>query len=233
MTEAPRIDAGADSEYFSAAEAAFIRRRGTPFLLSPRDFALLAEWRALGVPIEAIEHGIDDAFSRREERGAAGRVNSLSYCRDAVLAAWERRSETSVGGGKGRGADEPDPGKELARLVEGLEAAALARPDLGPAFEAARKSLARLAATSNRPGRDAAAAPAAVEDSLARLDKKLSSALYEALPAPEREKLDAEVEAQLARAKVRLDDETAEKTRRALRRRSLREALRLPRLSLL
>ena len=42
-----------DRSYYAAAEAAFIRRRGTPFLLSPRDFALLKEWRALGVPLEA------------------------------------------------------------------------------------------------------------------------------------------------------------------------------------
>ena len=44
-----------DRAYYEAAEAAFIRRRGTPFLLSHRDFALLKEWRALGVPIEAVE----------------------------------------------------------------------------------------------------------------------------------------------------------------------------------
>ena len=38
---------------------------------------------------------------------------------------------------------------------------------------------------------------------------------------------------QLARARVRMDDETAEKTSRALRRRAVREAAGLPRLSLL
>ncbi len=77
-----------DRGYYAAAEAAFIARRGTPFLLSPKDFALLKEWRALGIPLEAIEAGIDDAFTKREERGAAGRVNSLSYCRDAILSVW-------------------------------------------------------------------------------------------------------------------------------------------------
>ena len=45
----------ADKDFYAAAEAAFIRRRGTPFLLSPKDFALLKEWRALGVPLEAVE----------------------------------------------------------------------------------------------------------------------------------------------------------------------------------
>lgn len=218
-------ETGADSEYFSAAEAAFIRRRGTPFLLSPRDFTLLTEWRALGVPIEAIEQGIDDAFSRREESGAAGRVNSLSYCRDAILAAWERRSETVIGKGTGRSAAEPDASGAIAELSARLTALAEARPDLAEPLASAGKSLARL----GKAGRD----PAVVEDSLARLDKRLSSLLYDALPAGERERLDAEVAAQLARAKVRLDDETADKTRRALRRRALRDALGLPRLSLL
>ena len=39
-----------------------------------------------------IDVWIDEAFSRREERSAVGRVNSLSYCRDAVLGAWQRRA---------------------------------------------------------------------------------------------------------------------------------------------
>ena len=46
-----------DRAYYGAAEAAFIARRGTPFLLAPKDFALLKEWRALGIPIEAVEVG--------------------------------------------------------------------------------------------------------------------------------------------------------------------------------
>src|SRR5512134_2652809 len=108
-------ETGEDREYFAAAEAAFVRRRGTPFLLSPKDFALLKEWRALGVPIEAVESGIDDAFTRREERGAVGRVNSLSYCRDAVLEAWERRAETARG--KGGAGEAVDAAAALGRLA--------------------------------------------------------------------------------------------------------------------
>jgi hypothetical protein len=68
-----------DRAFYAAGEAAFVARRGTPFLLSPKDFALLKEWRALGVPIEAVESGIEEAFTRREERGATGRINTLSY----------------------------------------------------------------------------------------------------------------------------------------------------------
>jgi hypothetical protein len=216
---------GEDRAYFEAAEAAFIRRRGTPFLLSPPDFALLKEWRALGVPIEAVEAGIDEAFARREERGAIGRVNSLSYCRDAVLEAWERRAETARGRGEGAGAVEPDVATALAGLEAALSAARAGRPDLGKPLDAAFGALARLAAS----GKTAEE----VEASLARLDRRLARSLYEALPEAERAELDREVREQLSGAIARMDAAAAEKTTKALTRRSVRERLALPRLSLL
>src|SRR5512144_1318634 len=133
-----------DRAYYQAAEAAFIRRRGTPFLLSPRDFALLREWRAIGVPIEAIEQGIEEAFSRREERSAAGRVNSLSYCRDAVLEAWERRLLISVGRGGRVQAAEPDVPRALEQLGQRLRQVADRRPELAAPLESALRSIERL-----------------------------------------------------------------------------------------
>lgn len=146
-----------DRAWYEAVEAAFIRRRGTPFLLSPSDFALLRQWRVLGVPLEAVEIGIDDAFGRREERKAVGRVNSLSYCRDAVLEAWERRAETSRGKGSPSGGPEPDAQAALANLAERLDAARTRRPDLSAPLDSALRSLSRLEAsgktsrTSRRP----------------------------------------------------------------------------------
>ncbi len=216
---------GEDRAYYEAAEAAFIRRRGTPFLLSPPDFALLKEWRAHGVPIEAVEAGIDEAFSRREERGAVGRVNSLSYCRDAVLEAWERRAETARGRGEGTGAVEPDVAAGLAGLEAALSATRAGRPDLAKPLDAARGALSRLAAS----GKTAEE----VEASLARLDRRLARSLYEALPEAERAGLDREVREQLSGAIERMDAAAAEKTTKALTRRSVRERLALPRLSLL
>jgi len=214
-----------DRRYYQAAEAAFIRRRGTPFLLSPRDFARLKEWRALGVPIEAIEQGIETAFARREERQARGRVNSLGYCADAVLEAWERRAESSVGRGGGRPGREPDIPGTLRELAGSLEQLALRRPDLAAPLEAASRSIERLAGSGKSAGE--------IETSLARLDKRLAGALSEALPDPERERLDATVRTALSRANMLMDAEAAERTRRALSRRTLREVLDLPRLTLL
>jgi len=220
-------ETGEDRAYYAAAEAAFIRRRGTPFLLSPRDFALLKEWRALGVPLEAIEAGIDEAFSRREERSAVGRVNSLSYCRDAVLEAWERRMETSRGRGAAASPDDPDARKILVELARRLAEARARRPDLGDPLDAAVRAIARMGA-SEKTG-------AEIEASLARLDKRLAKELAEALSGPERESLDAEVARLLGAAGTggRMDETALEKTRRALTRRIVRERLALPRLSLL
>ncbi len=218
-------ETGEGREYFEAAEAAFVRRRGTPFLLSPKDFALLKEWRALGVPLEAVESGIEEAFARREERGAVGRVNSLSYCRDAVLEAWERRIETARGKGSASAADTVDAGGALKRLASDLASVAAARPDLAAELESAARSLSRLEA----PGKS----PEEIESSLAGLDRRLAKALAEALPEKERVELDAEAEKMLAGAGARMDAVTLDKTSRALKRRLLREKLALPRLSLL
>jgi hypothetical protein len=215
----------ADRAFYSAAESAFMRRRGTPFLLSPRDFALLREWRALGVPLEAVAQGIDDAFSKREERGAMGKINSLAYCRDAVLSAWERRAETAVGAGKGRAEAPPDAAKAIAALEASLAAVAGSRADLAEPLESARRSLERLA--------EGKRSVEEIEASLARLDRRLASALIEALPAAERDALEAAVTERLERAGARMDAEAADRTRRALTRRALRERLDLPRLTLL
>jgi len=218
-------ETGEGREYFAAAEAAFVRRRGTPFLLSPKDFALLKEWRALGVPLEAVESGIEEAFARREERGAVGRVNSLSYCRDAVLEAWERRAETARGKGSESAADAVDAGGALKRLASDLASVAAARPDLAAELESAARSLSRLEGSGK--------SPEEIESSLAGLDRRLAKALTEALPEMERAELDAAAEKMLAGAGGRMGAVTFEKTSRALKRRLLRERLDLPRLSLL
>src|SRR6266508_3650397 len=189
-----------DKAYYQAAEAAFIRRRGTPFLLSPRDFALLKEWRALGVPVEAIEQGIDEAFSRREERSSAGRGSRIR-------------------------AGEPDVPRALEVLAGRLRDLAGRRPDLARPLESALRSIERLEKSCK--------SAEETEASLARLDKRLAGALHDALSESERRRLDAQVEASLARARIRMDAEAAERTARALTRRTLRDLLDLPRLTLL
>jgi hypothetical protein len=217
-------ETGAAEDFYAAAEAAFIRRRGTPFLLSPKDFALLKEWRALGIPVEAIEQGIEDAFSRREERKTTGRINSLAYCRDAVLAAWERRAQVRVGRG-GRGEVAVEVGPALAGLEARLADLASRRREVSDPVEATLRSMERLASSQK-------GAPE-IELSLARLDRRLAASLLDALPELERRAIAEEAASRVAAARGRMDDAAALRTLHALERRLLREKLDLPRLTLL
>jgi hypothetical protein len=214
-----------DRAFYEAAEAAFIRRRGTPFLLSPKDFSLLREWRALGVPIGAVEAGIDEAFTRREERAAVGRVNSLSYCRDAVLEAWERVSDAARGKGEPSSGESVDVGAALDALSGRLHESASRRPELAEPLESARAALTRLKA-SRKTAEE-------IEASLVRLDRRLAKDLHAALPEPERSAIDADVSRQLGAALSRMDEAAADKTTKTLVRRAVRERLDLPRLTLL
>jgi hypothetical protein len=78
--------------YFTEIEEHFQRARGTGlFLLSPLDWALLENWKASGIPLEAVLKGIDDAFEKWHGRKSKRTlVNSLAYCAQAVLEAAQR-----------------------------------------------------------------------------------------------------------------------------------------------
>ena len=206
--------------YFTEIEAEFIRRRGTPFLLSPKDYALARRWFALGIPAADVCVGIGDAFEGRAERGASGRVNSLGYCEGAVLDAWERRASARVGRPAEAAAGEIATGLGALRETLGGVDARFAEP-----AGAAQTALARLAA-SGKP-------PAEIERSLARIDKKLLREVEEILSAEERERIQAEVDRRLGGDAADMDERALRRTRDVLARHRLRALFRLPRLSLL
>jgi hypothetical protein len=78
------------SNYFTEIEEHFRRTRGTGlFLLSPRDLALIEEWKRAGVPLEAVLRGIDVTFKKwwkRPAQARINRINSLAYCTQAIMA---------------------------------------------------------------------------------------------------------------------------------------------------
>jgi hypothetical protein len=78
--------------YFTEIEDHFQRARGTQlFLLSPLDWALIENWKASGIPLEAVLRGVDEAFATWRSRKTKTRmVNSLAYCSQAVLEAAKR-----------------------------------------------------------------------------------------------------------------------------------------------
>jgi hypothetical protein len=84
--------------YFTEIEEHYLRRRGTHLLLSTLDWALIETWKSAGVPLEAVLRGIDDAFDKYDLRPSKSKkVNSLTYCSQAVLASAEDMKEAAVG----------------------------------------------------------------------------------------------------------------------------------------
>jgi adenine-specific DNA methylase len=103
--------------YFTEIEEHYLRRRGTHLLLSTLDWALIETWKSAGIPLEAVLRGVDEAFDKYDQRPSKSKkVNSLTYCSQAVLAAAEDMKEAAIGAS----------GEEKAECEAGFEAAQIA-----------------------------------------------------------------------------------------------------------
>lgn len=82
-----------DVTYFTEIEEHFQRACGVVRLLSPRDWALVDQWKNSGVPLAAVRRGIDVTFEnwrRRRSRAKVEMVNSLAYCAQAIAIEAQR-----------------------------------------------------------------------------------------------------------------------------------------------
>jgi hypothetical protein len=131
--------AAEERRYVREIEKHFLVRRGSPLLLSPRDWALAVSWFEQGIPLSAVLSGIDEVFDRLEETGAARGIRSLSYCRHAIEERWEdARRRLTVDGG-------PEDSPATAEQPERADR-------LAGAFRKVARSLGRLASRSGREG---------------------------------------------------------------------------------
>jgi len=111
-----------DDGYFSSIEEHFIRLRESPLLLSPKDWWLIHKWKEQGIPLSVVLQGLDRSFERFK-KGAQKRrkINSIAYCAQEVLSAWEEYKESSIGKKKG---GEPPPlftPEEIASFLQRLQ----------------------------------------------------------------------------------------------------------------
>ena len=119
------MDAAVPDEeaYATRVEEAFIAERGTPFLLSPKDWTLIRGWREGGIPVETVVRAVREAFEKRRARGQAGKISSIAYCADAVEELWQMERRGLVGKATGTptaGADAPAREELLASLSRRL-----------------------------------------------------------------------------------------------------------------
>jgi len=190
------------ADYFLEIESHFAARRGTPFILNAKDWALMKEWSDGGIPLPVVIEAIDSCFDKNEARGAKKVISSLSYCKHAVKELWQERRELQIGAGEIAPEENVGPLLEaLAVTVEpvSMEFAARVRELVG------EKSVPRI------------------EERLMELEEELLESLL-----PSAEELRTEARALSAGA----DEKTRARAEAAHLRRLVRERFGLPRLTL-
>jgi hypothetical protein len=143
-----------EPDYFQEIVSHFALRRGTPFVLSAKDWALMKQWAEAAIPLPVVIEAIDSVFDKAAERQK--KVNSLSYCRHAVKELWEERRELQIGASEAV----PEEGAEgaLNALADALETSA-------PSFAPRVRELAREKSIPR------------IEEKLIDLEHELASAL--------------------------------------------------------
>lgn len=218
-TDSPEPDARSDQEYFQAVETTFLRLRGSPLLLSPKDWRTAQAWHREGIPLDVVERALEEVFERRRERGDDRKISSLRYCAPAVEAAWKGLRELTAPGAR-TGGEQAEPRLEVAPRLAALAAAL-------PEDLAGRERVAeRIRALA---GHDD---PRRVEEGLGAVEAEVLEGLLGALAAEERSALEAEAEAGLGPLADRMTREAAEAARERLLRRKVRRRAGLPTLSL-
>ena len=207
--------------YSRTAEDLFAALRGTAFLFSPKDFALLRRWWREAVPLAAVLAGISEVVERRRAAGDDP-VSSLSYCRHAVTRQAKRLAAAQAGGAEGAAA--LDVAEALRRCLAALDHASerwRGVPPVASSLAGLRDAVASL---------PAGARAAAIDEALGRLEAGMLRALADRLPADLAGEVASRVAQELAAAGLAGSEDAT--VREAVTARCLRAVLGLPRLEL-
>ncbi|MCI0420784.1 MAG: hypothetical protein L0387_40960 [Acidobacteria bacterium] len=108
--------------YYTEIEERFQQCRGTLTLLSPLDWALIESFQQAGIPLEIVLRGIDVTFAKHAKRPSkTQKVNSLSYCSQAVLSEFERFQEGAAGRHEAQESQNASDQKERDNLIQMME----------------------------------------------------------------------------------------------------------------
>lgn len=226
---APDRSEGEDeTAYATALEEVFIAERGTPFLLSPKDWQLIRSWKERAIPVDTAIRAVKETFARRRSRGTVGKISSIAYCENAVEERWELERRGLVGKGEGlRDVPPESVGPRLLRLVASLEAAGKERPsgvDRDRFRRALEKTLDKIRALPE-------GAFDEMEEALSEIEKAFARSLWKTVDEETASRLRSNVEEALGEPGG-VSSDVREKTRRALERREIRRFLSLPPLTL-
>jgi hypothetical protein len=227
-------DAAPDEEaYATKVEEAFIAERGTPFLLSPKDWTLIRGWREGGVPVDVVIRAVREAFEKRRARGQAGKISSIAYCASSVEELWEMERRGLVGKTReapAAGADASAKEESFALLASRLRAASLPVAGEEGAEDFLRRLREKAAAKIDALPREGPFEES--EGALSVIEAALVRSALNGLPPKQKEFIESRVTADLGDV-AGVSPAVVERMRRALTRREVRLLLGLPALTLL
>ena len=173
----------AQNEYYQAIAREFLRRRGAPILLSPRDVAVIAEWEKNGVPLGVVTEGIGRAFDGIRDRSRGTKGLSLSFCDPQVRKALAQHADRAAGRGKPPAPRSAKVEKALKEIAGCLRSLPSRDRELRPLFEDASGLLAQAAPD---------------EEALEKVDDQVDAVLWSRASASEREALKRHIAGELA-----------------------------------
>ena len=197
--------------YYLEIEGHFAARRGTPFILSSKDWTLMKKWHDDGVPLPVVIEAIDSVFEKNETSGRHKVISSLAYCRHAVKELWDERRNLYVGGSEQT--PESAPAAVLEELAKRLETS-----PMGSKFANRVRALISEKSVPR------------IEQQLIDLEGEMLQSVVSNAPA-DVAAIRQEIAAALANASS-LDDKTRARTEEANLRRLIRERFELPGLTL-
>jgi hypothetical protein len=201
------------NDYFLEIESHFSTRRGTPFILNAKDWALMKKWFDDGIPLSVVIEAIDSVFEKNESSGRRKVISSLSYCRHAVKETWQDRQDLYAGSGDS--APEENVGGLLEALAGDVERSAVPG-EIGGAIATEIRALLREKSVPK------------IEERLIEVERDLMERILASVPPDERDAIVKPLTAIVAD----LDDKTRQRTYEANLRRAVREKFVLPRLTL-
>jgi len=228
--------------YFTEIEERWQQCRGTVTLLSPLDWALIESFQESGIPLEVVLRGIDAAFAKQAKRAnKVQKVNSLSYCAQAIIGEFERFQESSVGKHEPAGAASTRDQNERENLVQMMErtAAQLVQVSVGirrEGLSVADEFFEAIAETLQSLKQEVIAAThldfEQLEMRLSMLEEKILATLFAALNDEVLLSLRTEVNQELNRHRRGLKAEHLAMLERKMMSKKLLERFAVPRLSL-
>lgn len=131
------------SGYYQSIARAFLERRGAPFLLSPRDQALIAAWEARRIPLRVVLEAIGRTFDDLRRRGRSPRGVPLGRCERQVDEAFAQHRDRGAGGRAPAAAagKSVKPGRAREEIGKALEGPAARDRELAALFRAALAAL--------------------------------------------------------------------------------------------